>query len=58
MYALRYLKNDFQKSAYVFAARDRVGSEVIDGVNDGTISKLLFAEDFEYRLNMDRFRYR
>ena len=58
MYALRYLKNDFQKSSYVFGARDRVGSEIIDGVNDGTVSKLLFAEDFEYRLNMDRFRYR
>lgn len=57
MYALRYLKTDFQKSSYVFGARNHVAGEVIDAVNDGIVTKLMFAEDFEYRLNMDRFRY-
>ena len=58
IYALQYLKNDFQKSVYIFGARNHVASEIIDAVNEHIVSKLLFTEDFEYRLNMDRFRYR
>ena|GEM_PF-557088 len=58
MYALRYLKNDFNKAVYVFGARNHIAGEVIDGVTDGAVTKLLFAEDFQYRLNMDRFKYR
>jgi uncharacterized LabA/DUF88 family protein len=58
MCALDYLKNDFGKTSYVFGARNHVAGEIIDGVNNGMIARLLFAEDFEYRLNMDRFRYR
>jgi len=57
MYALSYLKNDFGKTVCVLGARNHIAGEVIDGVNNGTIEKLLFAEDFEYRLNMERFKY-
>jgi len=55
-YALRYLKDNFNKSIYVFVARAHVGREIIDGRKEGIIERLLFVEDFEYRLNMDRFR--
>lgn len=58
MCVLKYLKDDFGKSVYVFGARNHVAGEIIDGVNDGTIKHLFFAEDFDYRLNMDRFKYR
>ena len=58
IYALRYLKDAFKKTSYVFGARDHVGREVVDASKDGVIQRLLYADDFEYRLNMDRFRGR
>ena len=58
VYALRYLKDSFSKAACVFGARNHIGAEVLDGVTEGVIERLLFVEDFEYRLNMDRFRYK
>lgn len=58
VYALRYLKDAFGKTAYVFGARGHVGREVVDAAKDGVIQRLLYADDFEYRLNMDRFRKR
>lgn len=58
VYALRYLKDAFGKAAYVFGARGHVGREVVDAAKDGVIQRLLYADDFEYRLNMDRFRRR
>lgn len=57
-YVLRYLKDSYNKSIYVFSARSHIGREIIDGVKEGVVNRLLFAEDFEYRLNMDRFRYK
>lgn len=53
-YALEYVRNTYQKQVYVFGARDHIGKEMIDAKNSGKIGKLLFAEDFEYRLSMDR----
>ena len=57
-YVLRYLKEAYGKSSYVFGARNHIGAEMIDAANLGIVDKLLFIEDFEYRLNMDRFRYK
>ncbi|OFZ10827.1 MAG: hypothetical protein A3D92_16555 [Bacteroidetes bacterium RIFCSPHIGHO2_02_FULL_44_7] len=56
VYALRYLKDAFGKNSYVFSARGHMGREVVDAAKDGVIQRLLYADDFEYRLNMDRFR--
>lgn len=58
VYVLRYLKDVFGKTSYVFGARNHIGREVIDGIKEGVIQRILFAEDFESRLNMDRFRYK
>ncbi len=58
VYALRYLHDDYNKSIYIFGARNHVAGEVIEALNKHVVTKLLFAEDFEYRLNMDRFRYK
>jgi uncharacterized LabA/DUF88 family protein len=56
-YALRYLKEAYGKRSYVFSARGHIGGEIVQGVKDGFLENMMFAEDFEYRLNMDRFRY-
>lgn len=56
-YALRYLFENFGKKAVVFTARGHLGRELIDIQQEGIIEHILFAEDFEYRLNRDRFRY-
>lgn len=54
-YVLRYLKEDFNKVSYVFAARNHLGKELVDCEKEKIIKKILFAEDFEYRLNKKRF---
>lgn len=54
MYAVKYLVECFSKICYVFGARDHIGREVIDGVRNGFVRKIFFAEDFEYRLNDER----
>ncbi len=56
VYALRYLRDAFGKSSYVFGARGHIGREVVDAVRDGVIQRLLYADDFRYRLDMSRFR--
>lgn len=53
---LKYLKEEFGKTVHIFTARNHVGRELIDAHNQGIIETILFAEDFEYRLNKDRFR--
>jgi len=53
---LRYLNKEYNKSAYVFAARNHFGEELVDCKKDGVIREIFFAEDFEYRLNRNRFR--
>jgi len=54
VYALRYLRDAFGKSSYVFGARGHVGKEVVDATREGVIQRLLYADDFKYRLDMDR----
>lgn len=56
MYAIKYLHEQYDKDCLVFGARDHVGREVFDAKNEGAVSKILFVEDFEYRLNMRRGR--
>lgn len=55
VYAFRYLRETFGKSSYVFSARGHIGREVIDAVKGGVIQRLLYSDDFRYRLDMDRF---
>ena len=50
----KYIHETFRKKIYVFGARDHVGKELIDAKRDGIIADILFAEDFEYRLNLRR----
>ena len=56
-YLLRYLKQVYNKHTYVFCARGHIGKELIDAKNEGILAEILYAEDFEYRLNLNRFRY-
>lgn len=56
--ALKYLKEEYGKQAIVMSARGHIGREVIDAKRDGIIEEILYADDFEYRLNMDRSRRR
>lgn len=56
--ALKYLKEEYGKQAIVMSARGHIGREVIDAKRDGIIEEILYADDFEYRLTMDRSRRR
>ncbi|MBU2472790.1 NYN domain-containing protein [Patescibacteria group bacterium] len=56
MCAIKYLKEEYNKICIVFGARGHIGREVFDMKSEGIIQDVLFADDFEYRLNMDRFR--
>lgn len=58
MTAIKYLKEEYGKQTIVMGARGHTGREVIDAKRDGIIDDVLYVDDFEYRLNMDRFRKR
>jgi uncharacterized LabA/DUF88 family protein len=55
-HALEYIKRTYQKNACVFGARDSMGSEITDALEQKIINKIMWAEDFESRLNMHRHR--
>lgn len=55
MYVIEYLIDVYEKSCLVFGARNHIGREVFDAKKKGFIGSILFAEDFEYRLNKFRF---
>lgn len=55
-YVLRYMKDNFNKKSYIFTARNHLGRELVDCMNEGVVEQIFFAEDFEYRLNRKRFR--
>ena len=55
MYAIKYLKEEHDKDCFVFSARGHIGREVFDMKNEGIVNDVLFADDFEYRLSVDRF---
>lgn len=56
MCALQYLKEVYGKKSIVMSARGHIGREVVDAKTTKIIDEILYAEDFEYRLSMDRFR--
>ena len=56
MYAVKYLVENYSKKCIVFGARGHIGREVLDALNNGCVEQILYAEDFEYRLNNTRFR--
>lgn len=56
MCAIKYLHEIYEKKCFVFGARGHLGREVVDGKIAGFIQAILYAEDFEYRLNDTRFR--
>lgn len=53
-YVCNYIHNECSKTIYVFGARDHIGRELIDAKKNGVIKDILFAEDFEYRLDLNR----
>ena len=54
MYAIKYLQKEYDKNCIVFGARGHIGREVFDAKNEEMVGKILFADDFEYRLSMER----
>jgi uncharacterized LabA/DUF88 family protein len=56
MTAIQYLKEKHGKRTTVMSARGHIGREVLDAKRDGVLEEIIFADDFEYRLNMDRIR--
>lgn len=58
MTAIDYLHTNYQKCATVMSARGHIGREVLDAKQSGIVNEIIFADDFEYRLNMNRFRRR
>ena len=54
MYAIRYLKEVCNKYCYIFGARGHVGREVYDAKAEGFVADIFYAEDFEYRLDINR----
>lgn len=56
VYALRYLHDTFGKTSYVFGARGHVGKEVVDATKESVIQRLLYADDFKYRLDSEGHR--
>ena len=57
MCAVRYLKDRYNKTCYVFGARDHIGREIFDAKKDGYVLDVLYAEDFKYRLSSTRFKW-
>ncbi len=57
-YALKYLKSEFGKECILLGARHHIGREMIDAEQSGVISKILYADDFEYRLHLAGKYYR
>lgn len=52
--ALEFMSENYQKKSFVFGARDHIGSEIFDAQKEKIIDRILYAEDFEYRLNKNR----
>lgn len=49
-----YIHKKFNKKIFIFGARNHIGKEFIDAKKSSIIEDLLFAEDFEYRFNLER----
>ncbi|MCX6785726.1 MAG: NYN domain-containing protein [Candidatus Komeilibacteria bacterium] len=55
MYAIKYLHDEYAKNCLVFGVRGHLGREVFDAQRNGFVTDIVFTEDFEYRLNKNRF---
>lgn len=53
---LKYLNEEYNKEVIVMGARGHIGREIIDAKKNGIVKKIIFADNFEYRLNMKRFQ--
>ena len=53
-YVCEYLHREFNKTIYIFGARDHIGKELVDCKKNKVIKDIFFVEDFEYRLNLNR----
>lgn len=49
-YILDFIYNNYKKDAYVLGARGHVGRELQDGLREGRIKEIFYAEDLRYRL--------
>ena len=56
MYAIKYLYETYKKECLVFGTRGHIGREIYDAQKDGFVKNVLYVEDFEYRLNNNRFQ--
>lgn len=54
MCGMKYLYEEYKKSCIVFGARDHTGREIFDAQTAGYVTNIFYAEDFEYRLSLDR----
>lgn len=55
MCAVEYLNKVFGKKCIVFAARGHIGREIMDAKTNGFVEEILYADDFKYRLDKQRF---
>lgn len=53
-YVIKYLKEFYNKTVYIFAARNHLGKELVDCEKTKIIRKILFVEDFKDFLNRRR----
>lgn len=56
MRAISYLREFHGKRCIIISARGHIGREILDAKAAKIIEEILFADDFEYRLNMNRCR--
>lgn len=56
MCAIGYLHEEYGKKCIVFGARNHIGREAFDALQEGVVDRILFAEDFEYRLKDSYFK--
>ena len=52
-YVLKYLKYKYNKKSIIFGSHEHIGKEIYDAKNKNIVDKILYIEDFEYRLNID-----
>jgi len=51
-YIFDYIHSEFNREVYIFSARNHIGKELVDCKKRGVVKDILFAQDFEYRLNL------
>lgn len=51
---IKHIKEIYNKEFYIFCARNHLGKELVDAKAENIIKDILFVEDFEYRLSLNR----